>query len=82
MLVLTRKSGEAVALGDDIQVRILQINKNDIKLGIDAPRNIRILRQEIYEQIKEENLFSARASSAAVAEAVKLFSQRHPGGER
>ena len=55
MLVLTRKLGEGLVLGSDISLKILEIHKNQIKLGIEAPSDVRIYRNEIYEQIKQEN---------------------------
>ena len=60
MLVLTRKLGEGLVLGSDISLKILEIHKNQIKLGIEAPSDVRIYRNEIYEQIKEENLQASK----------------------
>ena len=55
MLVLTRKLGEDVSIGDDIIVRVVSIKGKQVKLGIDAPRSLQVHRGEIYELIKEEN---------------------------
>lgn len=60
MLVLTRKLGEGLVLGSDISLKILEIHKNQIKLGIEAPSDVRIYRNEIYEQIKQENLQASK----------------------
>lgn len=60
MLVLTRKLGEGLVLGSDISLKILEIHKNQIKLGIEAPSDVRIYRNEIYEKIKEENLQASK----------------------
>jgi len=60
MLVLTRKLGEGLVLGSDISLKILEIHKNQIKLGIEAPLDVRIYRNEVYEQIKAENLKAAK----------------------
>ena len=60
MLVLTRKLGEGLVLGSDISLKILEIHKNQIKLGIEAPPDVRIYRNEVYEQIKAENLQAAK----------------------
>ena len=60
MLVLTRKLGEGLVLGPDINLKILEIHKNQIKLGIEAPSDIKIYRNEVYEQIKEENLQASK----------------------
>lgn len=56
MLVISRKKGEAVLIGEDIEVKIVGVDGNNIKLAISAPSNIGILRKEIYEKIKDENI--------------------------
>ncbi|PAE09059.1 carbon storage regulator [Terribacillus saccharophilus] len=66
MLVLTRKVGESVKIGDDIELKVLSIDGEQIKLGIDAPREIAIHRKEVYLSIEEEN-------SAAVETSVDLL---------
>ena len=67
MLILTRKPGESLYIGDDVKVFIVEIKGNQIRLGIEAPRDVRIYREEIYLQILEENK-SAVAGSDSVAE--------------
>ena len=62
MLVLTRKSGEAIQIGDNITITIVEIKGNQVRLGIDAPSDVLIYRKELYERIREENLISARVS--------------------
>lgn len=62
MLVLTRKLGEGLVLGPNINLKILEIHKNQIKLGIEAPSDVRIYRNEVYDQIKEENLKAAKTN--------------------
>ena len=59
MLVLTRKKGEAIVLNDNIEITILGIDGDQIKLGINAPKNINIYRKEVYLNIKEENKLAA-----------------------
>lgn len=63
MLVLTRKVGESFIIGDDIEVVVLKIEGSEVKIGISAPRHVKIYRTEIYKKIVEENL---RASSVSV----------------
>jgi carbon storage regulator len=55
MLVLTRKLKEAIQIGDDIEIKILSVDGDQIKIGIDAPKNIEIHRKEVYLAIQQEN---------------------------
>jgi len=54
MLILTRRLGEKLIIGDDIVITILDVNGNQVRLGINAPKNIAVNRQEIYERILAE----------------------------
>ena len=56
MLILTRKLGESIAIGDDIKITILDIKGKQLRIGIEAPRNITVHRDEIYRMIQEQNL--------------------------
>ncbi|MGD6778641.1 carbon storage regulator CsrA [Sutcliffiella horikoshii] len=62
MLVLTRKKDEAIKIGDDIEISVLSINGDQVKLGIEAPKHIEIHRKEIYLSIQEENNAASRSS--------------------
>jgi len=55
MLILTRKLGENIRIGDDVKITILDIKGGQVKLGIEAPPHISVHREEIYERIREEN---------------------------
>jgi carbon storage regulator len=55
MLVLTRKTGEAIQIGEDIEITVVAVNGDQVKLGINAPKNVEIHRKEIYLSIQEEN---------------------------
>ena len=55
MLVITRKKGESILIGDDIEISIVSIENGQVKLGINAPKEKAIFRNEVYEKIKEEN---------------------------
>ena len=73
MLILTRKLGEKINIGDDITVTLLEIKGAQVKLGIDAPKSIVIHRNEIYEKIREENLRSSNISDSDLSKAAELF---------
>ena len=66
MLILTRKPGESIYIGD-IKVTIVEMKGNQIRVGIDAPPEVRIYREEIYLQIMEENKIAAEASQAHIS---------------
>jgi len=67
MLILTRKQGESVAIGDDIKVTVVEIQGKQVKLGVKAPREISVHRQEVYEKIQEENIRAAQVSADDLA---------------
>ena len=54
MLILTRKSGERITIGNDIVITLLEIKGSQVKLGVEAPKSVIIHRQEVYEAIKKE----------------------------
>lgn len=54
MLILTRRTGEAVNIGNDVKLTVLGVKGNQVRIGIDAPRSIPVHREEIYERIKRE----------------------------
>lgn len=60
MLVLTRKTGQTITIGDTIQIKIVEIGNGFVKLGIDAPKDMPIYREELYEKLKQLNQESAR----------------------
>ncbi len=62
MLILTRKVGEALKLGQGITLRIIDIKGGQVRLGIDAPAEIPIYREEVYEKLQAENRLSSGAS--------------------
>ena len=55
MLILTRHTGETLNIGDQIQVTVLGIKRNQVRIGIDSPRKVPVHRKEIYEKIKNED---------------------------
>ncbi len=61
MLVLTRKVDQSITIGSDIKVTVLEIRGNQVRLGIDAPKETSVHRTEIYEMIVEENIKAAQS---------------------
>jgi len=60
MLVLTRRSGESIIVGDEITITVIEIKGNSVRLGIDAPSDVRIFRKEIYDRIRDENILASK----------------------
>jgi carbon storage regulator len=73
MLILTRKLGEKITIGDDITVTLVEVKGTQVKLGIDAPKHIEIHRQEVYERIREENLSSSNINDSDLSKAATLY---------
>ena len=59
MLVLTRKLGESIRIGDDVLVRVVDIQNGAVRIAIDAPREVTVHREEIWNQVQAENLRAA-----------------------
>jgi carbon storage regulator len=62
MLIITRRPGEKVMLGDDIVLHVMEIVGNSVRVGIQAPRSLPVYREEIWEAVKEENRAAAQVS--------------------
>ena len=71
MLVLTRKLGESIAIDDNIKVTVVQIKGKQVRVGIEAPKDTKIHRLEVYEAIQSQN---TEAISSALRTLVKLLS--------
>ncbi|MFW5883146.1 MAG: carbon storage regulator CsrA [Verrucomicrobiota bacterium] len=76
MLILSRKPDEAIVIGDDIEICITKVEGDTVKLGIQAPKSVRIFRREVLDQIRESNKAAAVASSTALPKMPK------PGGNQ
>jgi len=63
MLILTRKLGESITVGDDIKITFLEAKGKQIKLGIDAPPHIAVHREEVYHLIREQNMQAVKVAS-------------------
>ena len=76
MLILSRKIEEAIRIGDTITVRILGIQDGQIKIGIDAPRDVKVFRSELYDQIKSENVAASKAARESISKAAQALRKR------
>ncbi len=54
MLILTRRVGETLMIGDDVKVTVLGVKGNQVRIGVDAPRDVTVHREEIFDRIKKE----------------------------
>ncbi|MFZ0430944.1 MAG: carbon storage regulator CsrA [Acidobacteriota bacterium] len=63
MLVFTRKSGESLMIGDEIEIRILSVGSEQVRVGISAPRRIPVHRREVYDAIVEQNLRASKSET-------------------
>ena len=72
MLILTRKEGEKVFIGSDIKISIISVSENQVKIGIEAPTNLKILREELYERIKQSTIESKLKTNIQIDELSNL----------
>ena len=56
MLILTRKKDEAIRVGEDIRIVLVQVKGGQVRIGIECPSHVRVLREELYEAVRQENL--------------------------
>jgi carbon storage regulator len=80
MLVLTRKLGESIRIGDEIAVRVVDIQGGAVRLAIEAPREIPVHREEIWNQVQAENRRAAEQPLASDPAALWRRSRRPDGG--
>jgi carbon storage regulator len=66
MLILTRKIDEAIRVGEDIRIVLVQIKGGQVRLGIECPPHVRVLREELYEAVRQENLNALSADPAHI----------------
>ncbi len=75
MLILARREGEAICIGGEVVVTVLEVDGDRVKLGVTAPRHISVLRQELCEAIRQENRAAADLAEAERAQALALAQQ-------
>lgn len=75
MLILTRKIGQSIIIGENVEVKIISIEEGKVKLGITAPKEVTVLRKELIE-VMDENIKAASVSKEAVKEIEKFIKKR------
>lgn len=78
MLILTRKVGETVTIGDDIRVQVVDVKGHQVRLGITAPSECAVHREEIFLRIQEQNLQSVETQPEDLMTAAKLWTKKGP----
>jgi carbon storage regulator len=80
MLVLTRRPGESIVVGQDIVITVIEIKGGQVRIGVDAPREVDVYREEIYEQVRQENI-AAVANADEIRRAVQDQKRRDPADD-
>jgi carbon storage regulator len=62
MLILSRKVNEKIMIGEDISISIIEVRGDQVRLGVDAPKTVKVFRQEVFDAIREENRAAAESS--------------------
>ena len=78
MLVLTRKPGERLVIGDNIVITVVEVKGDNIRIGIDAPREVKVYRGEIYDAIVAENRQAALTQDITGLDKLKASSEKKP----
>ncbi len=65
MLILTRRVGESLMIGDDVNVTVLGVKGNQVRLGVNAPKEVAVHREEIYQRIRQEQAGGGKSASVA-----------------
>jgi carbon storage regulator len=73
MLILTRKLNETIMIGDKIEISVVEIKGDHVKIGIQAPKNVKVYRQEVYVAIQEENIEAAQSKPEILPELDNLI---------
>ena len=82
MLILARKIGESIMIGDQVEVSVVDIKGDQVKLGIKAPMQVKVYRLEVYEAIQAENRAAAAAAPDSLPRLEGLIGKHSPGNPR
>ncbi len=81
MLILTRKLNESIQIGDNVRLKVLHISEGQVKLGFEAPKEVRIFRSEIYAEIERQNQLAAGATKEDAVKAASLIAKNQKPNE-
>jgi len=76
MLILTRKTGESITIGDDVKITVLGVHGRQVRLGIIAPQKVVVHREEIYVRIQEENKKAVQAKKGNLSKLTEKFKEK------
>jgi len=76
MLILSRKTNEKIMIGDEISISIIEIRGDQVRIGVDAPKSVKVFRQEVFDAIRAEN--KAAAESVALLPSLGIDAKREP----
>ncbi len=81
MLVLTRRAGESIVIGDDVRVVVLDVRGDTVRLGIEAPRSVQVHRAEVYAEVQAANAAAANSGSdlGSIADRLQRLARPRPG---
>jgi len=82
MLVLTRKIGEMIRIGDEVTVQVLAVRGGQVRLGLDAPPDVRIFREEIFRVIEEHNARARLPDPESLADAAVIWKEHANGNDK
>ena len=80
MLILTRKTGESILIGDDVEVTITSIDQNKVRVGIKSPSHVPIYREELYRKIQRENQAAALIGKDEFESMLDIYAGGRQGG--
>jgi carbon storage regulator len=78
VLVLTRKLNESIMIGEDVEISVVEVKGDQVKLGISAPKRIKVHRKEIFDAIQRENIAAAGTDAGRTGDLKSLFNREKP----
>jgi len=76
MLILSRKIEESIKIGDSVTIKILGIHEGQVKIGIEAPKEVKIFRSELYDLIQSENVQASKSEKSSISKAAQVLRKK------